>query len=466
MSRRFGPILIALSLSLGACGSSSSSKPDAEPDGRSDAASGDTTVGTDSDVPAETALPIDASTDADAVVDATLGDAEAGGADAIDGDAGVTPDVMIPPDAPADSPPDAPADAAPDAAAETVLDVTVEATPDAPAEAAPDAPGDVPSEAHAEAPADGDGPAPASLALTGCTEITGSRPASDGSTAAPQVATLVLGAGTPGQPLTGSLAFSDPQADAVELLVQVQGSSVYYSCPISPADRTANKIDLGKLSLGPSFPQGTVPIYLSVRDSAGHTSGYVVGSLQVGVALPLPICGLPSIQLMGKIPSYSTDFYAQQNGVVDDYHTGLPPGGPLVIIGKTRALVDAGACTKLLLAGDSAGTKPLGWDNCLLIEFRRVPGTPADKRWYTCSYDNPSIYYVPTGQALPQGAAPTVPGTLLDPQVPNTAAFGHAAKALDIMSFIPSDAKTFELTLLVLDYGGFGSTTEIWALPQ
>lgn len=302
------------------------------------------------------------------------------------------------------------------------------------------------------------------LTLLGCRAESGARPPSTGTTAAPQVTGLTLEVGARKQPLSGSITFSDAQGDETDLIVQVNGSDSYYVCPLTTSDLTNGKADLGQLSPGPNFPSGSELVYFGVRDKPGNVSAYVVGTLSVGRAGAIATCnGNGDFQLMGKVPSESTSFYQQVNGYSPDYRLSSATGTELTVVGATRVLLDMGSCGHLRLSGDEEATKPLGWDNCLVIEYRQHSGGDPDKAWFYCSYDAPTVYSLITDAPLTTPAAPTVAGTALDPQVPNGSPFGYPPLALDLMSEIPSDATTFELTLYVLDYGVVGSTTDIWA---
>lgn len=85
------------------------------------------------------------------------------------------------------------------------------------------------------------------------------------------------------------------------------------------------------------------------------------------------------------------------------------------------------------------------------------------KRWY---YGSPTTILDPGGQALVEPLAPTVPGTSLVPPVPNPVPFGYAPLAIDLMSELPIGTSRFDLTLYVMDFGGYGSLTDVWAIPR
>ena len=66
----------------------------------------------------------------------------------------------------------------------------------------------------------------------------------------------------------------------------------------------------------------------------------------------------------------------------------------------------------------------------------------------------------------PAGGGSPLPFYYGDPAVPNPLPFGYAPLAIDLMDQAPSAAKDFALTVRVLDTGGFGSTTDVWAIPH
>jgi hypothetical protein len=304
-----------------------------------------------------------------------------------------------------------------------------------------------------------------SLDLEGCQKVSGDRPMSVGGAAAPKVATIVVSVGDD-RTLSGTLAFDDPSGDATELIVQVDGSADYYVCSLTQEEIASKTVNLSVLRLGQDFPEQSLPIYLAVRDAQGNVSGYAVGSLIVGDGLAPPLCtgGVArAIQLVGKVPEADTSFYAEKNGFSPDYSYN---GSQLAVVSKTTVAIDLGTCSHLYLAANPSGTLPVGWDNCLMVELRHSHGAPVESRWYYCSYDRPVITYLPTGVVLTEARAATVSGSSLDPAVPNGSAFGHAAKAIDLSSQIPVGLKQFELTLTILDQGGVGSTTDVWALPE
>jgi len=179
-----------------------------------------------------------------------------------------------------------------------------------------------------------------------------------------------------------------------------------------------------------------------------------------GAGATLPFLLVPSH------PSAFTTTYTQANGNHPDYAAGAygAPPGPLAIVDQAQSEIHLGTCSQLLLAASADGTKDVGWDDTLVVEYRAAPGGPVDKRWF---YGTVSpVTYTPASQMLTSVVTPSVPGSSLDPPVPNPQPFGFPALAIDLMSEAPSADRDFELTVHVLDTGGFGSTTEIWLIPR
>jgi hypothetical protein len=183
--------------------------------------------------------------------------------------------------------------------------------------------------------------------------------------------------------------------------------------------------------------------------------------------LPTTLCQsgvTPPFQLMRAVAATATQTLTQANGTVPGYSVsnfGLP--APATIVASAELAVDIGTCTHLLLAADAAGTQPVGWDNDVILEYRVAAGAPVQKRWY---YGGPVTILDASSLALVEPLAPTVPGTSLVPPVPNPVPFGYAPLALDLMSELPSGISSFDLTLYVIDFGGFGSVTDLWAIPR
>jgi hypothetical protein len=154
------------------------------------------------------------------------------------------------------------------------------------------------------------------------------------------------------------------------------------------------------------------------------------------------------------------------NGTVEDYVLGSTPTQPLVILRRTQLFLNVANCSHLLLASDKTALSPVGWDNYLLVEYRSAPAAATGKVWYHGSASAPDIVDVAAPQRIVRKESATVPGTSLDPPVPNASPFGYAPLTIDLMAEVPPDSRTFELTLYVLDFGGAGSTTDVWIFPQ
>jgi hypothetical protein len=177
---------------------------------------------------------------------------------------------------------------------------------------------------------------------------------------------------------------------------------------------------------------------------------------------PLELCQAgttPPFLLIDSAPSLITTDYAAMNGTLPEYTSG---GVSPTIVGHWRRRVDIGSCTKLLLAADAAGTLPIGFDNYMIFELN-VPGSEPQRWYYGTAVD---LTHVPTGATLPLPMPPTVSGFVLDPLVPNPAPFGYEARAIDLLANVPAGQRELNLSLYVLDDGGFGSTTPIWVLPE
>jgi hypothetical protein len=165
----------------------------------------------------------------------------------------------------------------------------------------------------------------------------------------------------------------------------------------------------------------------------------------------------------------------QMNGSLEDYRvedeisalTGIIAAS--TIVRQATLLIDVGTCQKLLLAGDAAGTTPVGWDNELIVEYRSAPGAEVEKRWFYGSSQGlggTNVIYVPTGEMLTHPLEATVAGSDLDPPIANPLPYGYEPLAIDLMTELPAGAQRFELSFYVVDTGGVGSTTDIWAIAQ
>ncbi len=295
--------------------------------------------------------------------------------------------------------------------------------------------------------------------LEGCTQVSGQRPATTPTLDAPQVAGLDVGPGAPGQPLVGSVRFQDAENDATTLIVQVGSAPHHHQCTLSADDLGAGVVDLDLLRLTNLFPDGGHTLYVGVSDAAGNVSGYIAGNLDVGGGGAQTVCGQAPRLLLGAVPSQTTTFYAQQNGVSLDYNAGAP----LAIVASTDLFLKLDGCTHLYLAGDAAGEAAVGWDNCLLVEYRQTPESPREAVWSYCALP---IVEVDTNEPVPMAEeAPTVAGTSLNPPVPNQAPFGWSPLALDLSRYLPEGhPNEFVLNLRLLDFGAVGSTTDVWMM--
>ncbi len=295
--------------------------------------------------------------------------------------------------------------------------------------------------------------------LDGCTRVSGQRPNTTPTASAPQVAGLDVGPGAPGHSLAGSVRFQDAENDATTLIVQVGSADEHYQCTLSADDLVAGAVDLGVLRLTNTFPDGGHTLYVGISDAAGNVSGYIAGNLDVGGGGAQTVCGEAPRLLLGAVPSQTTTFYAQQNGVSLDYNAGAP----LAVVASTDLFLKLDECTHLYLAGDAAGEAAVGWDNCLLVEYRQTPESPREAVWSYCALP---IVEVDTNEPVPMAEeTPTVAGTLLNPPVPNQAPFGWSPLALDLSRYLPQGhPNEFVLNLRLLDFGSVGSTTDVWMM--
>jgi hypothetical protein len=230
---------------------------------------------------------------------------------------------------------------------------------------------------------------------------------------------------------------------------------------LSSENLEQGSVELTALRLSNTFPDGGHTLYVGVADNAGNVSGYIAGSLTVGAGGAQTVCGQASRLLLGAVPSQDTTFYAQENGFSADYNAG----SELAVVASTDLFLKLDNCTELLLAGDASGETPVGWDNCLLVEYRPTPQAPREAVWSYCSLP---IFETSNNAQVPSATeAPTVPGTSLNPPVPNAAPFGWDALALDLMRYVPENhPNEFVINLRLLDIGSVGSTTDIWVTAQ
>jgi len=279
----------------------------------------------------------------------------------------------------------------------------------------------------------------------------------------PKLAGLTLSAAAAGNPMQGAFSFRDAQGDVAELIVQVLGAQEHYVFEIPAADIGANRVDLGVVRLAAGFATGTRLVYFGLRDEAQHVGSYLTGTLVVGADGALDICALPAVQLLGHLPNQDTSVYTEINGLNPDYREAQT-NGEWTQIASGRLFMELGGCAKLLLAGDEAGTLPVGWDDILVVEYREAPGEPIAARWYYGNQYVPGLLVAETDEEVPKAIDPTVSGDVFG--IPNGAPFGHEPKAIDLMEHVPADAQSFELNVFILDHGSWGSTSDVWILPE
>lgn len=318
-------------------------------------------------------------------------------------------------------------------------------------------------------PDDGSAPGTPSLLLQGCTIVSGDRPASSSASSAPQLAHLAIAAAAPGRKLSGTAALYDPSAIASKLIVQVRGATDHLACPLSVDEVNGKSLNLDRLTVASRSTAGSYLVYFGIQDASAsaNVGGYAVGTVDVGAPAPIPLCASPGapLQIIGRAPSEVTAVYAGMNGAID-YTIATTPALPLVIVRTTRLFVDATGCSHLLLASDAAGVASVGWDNYLLVEYRAAPGAELGDTWYYGSTTSVAITNNTTHKAVVAKDTMTVPGTSLDPPVPNAAPFGYPSLTVDVLASVPAGSPTFELTFDIADYSGAGSTTDVWIVPQ
>jgi hypothetical protein len=317
------------------------------------------------------------------------------------------------------------------------------------------------------APDDGSAPGTPSLLLQGCTIVSGDRPASSSASSAPQLAHLAIAAAAPGRKLSGTAALYDPSAIASKLIVQVRGATDHLACPLSADEVNKKSLNLDRLMVASRSTAGSYLVYFGIQDASANVGGYAVGTVDVGAPVPIPLCAGPGapLQIIGRAPSEVTAVYAGMNGAID-YTIATTPALPLVIVRTTRLFVDVTGCSHLLLASDAAGVASVGWDNYLLVEYRAAPGAELGDTWYYGSTTSVAITNNTTHKAVVAKDTMTVPGTSLDPPVPNAAPFGYPSLTVDLLASVPAGTPTFELTFDIADYSGAGSTTDVWIVPQ
>jgi hypothetical protein len=199
-------------------------------------------------------------------------------------------------------------------------------------------------------------------------------------------------------------------------------------------------------SASPSGEFGTAPATATADLTANviacrvdNDAGNADGGSSSDAGSPLPGCApFRAIAAVASQPTPSTPVlsgYVSQNlfSVVVIAHADV-----------SRSL--NAACPHLFLAGDSAGTKPVAWDDDLLVESHGAPGAPVDSRVY---YGGPPLTY--NGQPVRQVVEP---------------AGGFAPLTIDLTSNLPPGESRVDLALSILDQGFVGSTTDVWVVPR
>lgn len=204
-----------------------------------------------------------------------------------------------------------------------------------------------------------------------------------------------------------------------------------------------------------------------------QTASTTVSATVLDCSMPEPDASVPSscgdnavepFQLFAKVPTEATATFADTNGYLADYVAPSLGNAPMAIVATAQHTIELGTCTKLLLAGDAAGTAVFGWDDSVIVEYRSAPGADVRERAYYGAAG--PVVHQPTGESMATVVAPTVSGLDLDPFILNPLAYGWEPLAIDLMALLPPRVSSFELTIYVLDAGNVGSTTEVWVIPQ
>lgn len=302
----------------------------------------------------------------------------------------------------------------------------------------------------------------ARFVATGCQAVAGPRPQSSATTNAPRVGAASTVTVTPGSPFGLQVPFDDDQDDEREAIVQLNGQSTHYRCPLSAGELRDKRIELSRLSVEAGFPPGVYLLYVAVRDAAQNVSGYSVVTLSIGSGVLFRPCEAGEFQVIGALPSGPTQFYTRANGLISGYDYGAADLR-LTIVYRTSVAMDLTGCQALRLRGGASGGA-VGWDNCLLIEARGLNGGPLLAAWNYCSTDTAPLRDA-SGATVRRPAAPTVAGNTLSPPIPSMIPFGFPSGQLDLLTELPQGLTSAELTFYVLDWGTVGSTTEVWLSP-
>lgn len=296
--------------------------------------------------------------------------------------------------------------------------------------------------------------------LLGCDVVFEDRPAATPSTAAPLLAGLNVGTAVPGQALSGSVSFMDTQNDAASIILQLASTYVHHVCPLTEEELTSGTVDFSRFTVSPFYPEAGDTLYVGMLDREGNVGGYLAAPFNTDSDSPQYVCGQPRL-LLGAVASQSTEFFKQVNGLSTVYRGSTVP----TVVASTELYLDMASCSGLYLAGDEAGTASVGWDNCLVVEYRPTPDVAPEAVWYYCSQ---SLFYTATDEPVPQAEEQaTVVGSALVPPIDTGLAFGWEPKTLDLLRYIPENhPSSFVLSLHVLDFGTSGSTTDVWLLPE
>lgn len=269
--------------------------------------------------------------------------------------------------------------------------------------------------------------------------------------ASPRIAGLTLSSSPVLTALDGSFSFQDSPSGVKDLLIQIQGTPGHFIFPVPQAAFDTHSLDLSFVTLPETFTHGEHLMSFALRDNAGNVSPYLTGKVTVGEAQAVEVSQLGPLKIIGAIPSQSTDYYKQTNGIDPEYD--------MTRVAEVDFAVNRGNASHLYLAGDAEGTRPTGWDNALVVEYRASKDGPLLKRWVYGALDaNTQV------ADLVQGEAPTVSGHIVG--VPSADPFGWQPAAIDLMSQIPDAPQTFHLRFVFFDFGSVGSTTDAWMIPR
>lgn len=296
--------------------------------------------------------------------------------------------------------------------------------------------------------------------IMGCDVISEDRPLATPSLDTPLLAGLSVGAAAPGQPLSGSVNFQDAQNDATAIILQLASSYAYQLCPLTEEELSSGTVNFSRFTLSPFYPETGDTLYVGMLDRNGNVGGYLAAPFNTEPDSPQQVCEQPRL-MIGAVASQSTSFFDQVNGRSAVYRGSSVP----IVVASTELYLDMGQCSDLYLAGNAEGTATVGWDNCLVVEYRPTPDVAPEAVWYYCSQ---SLFYTETNEPVVQAEEQaTILGSDLVPPIVTGLAFGWEPKALELMRYVPENhSSSFVLTLHILDFGTSGSTTDVWLLPE